>query len=107
MNVMKPSVVALTSGSTCFPVDRPLGALYYNKNTGKMSFEIFVENITMIINIIVGCKLATIGSGSMFSDKYIDQEKNEKFREILFEFLTSSSMVNLIPSDHDDDVSNL
>lgn len=35
ITVMKPSVVAFTSGSTTFPVDRPLGAIYSNGNTGK------------------------------------------------------------------------
>lgn len=33
--VNKPSVTAFTSGTTTFPVDRPLGALYYNQNTGE------------------------------------------------------------------------
>lgn len=35
MSVVKPSVVAFTSGTTTFPVDRPLSALYYNQNIGK------------------------------------------------------------------------
>lgn len=35
MSVVKPSVVGFTSGTTTFPVDRPLSALYYNQNTGK------------------------------------------------------------------------
>ncbi|RZC33129.1 intraflagellar transport protein 52 -like [Asbolus verrucosus] len=35
MNVSKPSVVAFTSGSASFPVDRPLGALYYDPASGK------------------------------------------------------------------------
>ena len=43
-----------------------------------------------------------IGSGHMFADKYIDQEKNEKFREMIFEFLTTTDHVRIIPSDHDD-----
>lgn len=34
LNVLKPGVVAFTSGTTTFPVDRPLGALYYNENSG-------------------------------------------------------------------------
>lgn len=43
----------------------------------------------------------------MFTDKYIDQEKNEKFREIIFDFLTSSGNINVIASELDDiDVSS-
>lgn len=82
MSVNKPSVVAFTSGSASFPVDRPLGALYYDeKNNGR---------------------LAAIGSGHLFSDKYIDQENNDKLREMLMEFLTSQESVYFAPSDHDD-----
>lgn len=43
-----------------------------------------------------------IGSGHMFSDKYIDQENNEKFRELIFEFLKSSGCVKLAHAEHDD-----
>ncbi|GJQ81075.1 hypothetical protein Trydic_g21881, partial [Trypoxylus dichotomus] len=82
MSVNKPAVVAFTSGSTTFPVDRPLGALYYNENTGG--------------------RLIAIGSGHMFADKYLDHEKNERFREMVFEFLTTTDNLKVIPSDHDD-----
>ncbi|XP_044265616.1 intraflagellar transport protein 52 homolog [Tribolium madens] len=82
MNVSKPSVVAFTSGSASFPVDRPLGALYYDPSSGG--------------------RLVAVGSGHMFADKYIDQEANEKFRELLFDFLTNSHSVRFAPSDHDD-----
>ncbi|KAI4468714.1 ngd5/osm-6/ift52 [Holotrichia oblita] len=82
MNVNKPGVVAFTSGSTTFPVDRPLGALYYNQNTGG--------------------RLIAIGTGHMFADKYLDQEKNEPFREMVFEFLTTNDNIKVTPSDHDD-----
>ncbi|CAH1363875.1 unnamed protein product [Tenebrio molitor] len=82
MNVSKPSVVAFTSGSASFPVDRPLGALHYDPASGG--------------------RLVAVGSGHMFADKYIDQEANEKFRELLFDFLTNSHSVRFAPSDHDD-----
>lgn len=34
LNVIKPSFVAFTSGCTTFPVDKPLGALYFNEKSG-------------------------------------------------------------------------
>ncbi|KAF5304726.1 hypothetical protein FQA39_LY09503 [Lamprigera yunnana] len=83
LNVSTPSVVAFTSGTTTFPVDRPIGALYCNPNTGGVLFA--------------------LGSGYMFSDRYIDQEQNEKFREFIFDFLTSTENTSL-KSDHDDDL---
>ncbi|XP_018321925.2 intraflagellar transport protein 52 homolog [Agrilus planipennis] len=81
LDVSKPSVVAFTSGVVSFPVDRPLGALYYGQSTGG--------------------KLVAIGSGHMFSDKYIDQEQNEKFREMIFDFFTSDDVKELI-SEYDE-----
>ncbi len=35
-------------------------------------------------------KLAVVGSGAMFSDQYIDKEDNNKIKDVIFEFLTSS-----------------
>ncbi|KAF5304820.1 hypothetical protein FQR65_LT07837 [Abscondita terminalis] len=83
LNVSRPSAVAFTSGTTTFPVDRPLGAVYCNPNSGGV--------------------LITIGSGYMFSDKYVDQEQNEKFREFVFGFLSLTEKVS-VTSDHDDDL---
>ncbi|KAK5647266.1 hypothetical protein RI129_002158 [Pyrocoelia pectoralis] len=83
LNVNKPSIVAFTSGTTTFPADRPLGAVYYNGNTGG--------------------SLIALGSGHMFSDKYIDQENNEKFREYLFDFLSTTDKGSII-TDQDDDL---
>lgn len=40
----------------------------------------------------------------MFSDKYIDQENNERFRELLFEFLTSTEKIKIFFTDYEDDL---
>lgn len=82
LNVNKPSIVAFTSGSTSFPVNRTLGAIFYDEKNK-------------------GC-LVAIGSGHMFSDKYIDQEQNDKFREIFIDFLTTEETIHFTPMDHDD-----
>lgn len=48
-----------------------------------------------------------IGSGHMFSDKYIDQENNDKFRMIIFDFLKAAECANLAYLEHSDtDVGN-
>lgn len=52
--------------------------------------------------LFLGGRLATLGSGYMFADKYIDQENNDKFREMIFDFLTGQEVVKFAPSDHDD-----
>ncbi|KAI4468717.1 ngd5/osm-6/ift52 [Holotrichia oblita] len=118
MNVNKPGVVAFTSGSTTFPVDRPLGALYYNQNTGMFNwgkqtcnllvYTVFRKNVGKVNHSLcvsfffLGGRLIAIGTGHMFADKYLDQEKNEPFREMVFEFLTTNDNIKVTPSDHDD-----
>lgn len=82
LSVSKPSVAAFTSGLASFPVDRPVGALYFNEKSGG--------------------KLIAVGSGHMFSDKYIDQDNNDKLREMCIDFLISQEKVYFPPTDHDD-----
>ncbi|GLV44649.1 Intraflagellar transport 52 [Carabus blaptoides fortunei] len=81
LNVSRPSVVGFTSGITTFPLDRPLAALYCHSSGGKV---------------------AVIGSGEMFTDKYIDKEHNDKLREMFVSFLTTTETVKLNPTEHDD-----
>ncbi|XP_076265414.1 intraflagellar transport 52 [Rhynchophorus ferrugineus] len=82
LNVMKPGVICFKSGYATFPVDCPLGAVYYEDKHGG--------------------KLVAIGSGYMFADKYLDQEDNDKFREIIWDFLNDNEKVHFLPTDHDD-----
>lgn len=56
----------------------------------------------LIFLFLLGGRLIAIGTGHMFADKYLDQEKNELFREMVFEFLTTNDNIKVTPSDHDD-----
>uniref|UniRef100_A0A8D0KBZ3 Intraflagellar transport 52 n=2 Tax=Sus scrofa TaxID=9823 RepID=A0A8D0KBZ3_PIG len=58
LNVMKPAVAVLSTGSVCFPLNRPILAFYHSKDQGG--------------------KLAVLGSCHMFSDQYLDKEENSK-----------------------------
>ncbi|XP_014442991.1 intraflagellar transport protein 52 homolog isoform X3 [Tupaia chinensis] len=58
LSVMKPAVAVLSTGSVCFPLNRPILAFYHSKNEGG--------------------KLAVLGSCHMFSDQYLDKEENSK-----------------------------
>ncbi|KAG5871996.1 hypothetical protein JTB14_030838 [Gonioctena quinquepunctata] len=82
LSISKPSVVAFTSGSASFPVDRSIAALYYDEKSGG--------------------RLVAVGSGHIFSDKYIEQENNDKLRELLMDYLTGQEHVHFAPIDHDD-----
>lgn len=72
LNVVQPSVVALSSGSIAIPINRPICAYYYSEeNNGK---------------------LVVLGSSRMLTDSYIEKEKNDALREMIFEFFESKDI---------------
>ena len=68
-----PSVPILGTGSHCYPVNRPICAIYSNNNT---------------------CNVIACGSFQILLDKYIDLADNYKFIEYLFQFLKSTISLN-------------
>uniref|UniRef100_A0A674MPI7 Intraflagellar transport 52 homolog (Chlamydomonas) n=1 Tax=Takifugu rubripes TaxID=31033 RepID=A0A674MPI7_TAKRU len=71
LNVMKPAVAVLSTGSECFPFNRPILAFHQGKETGK---------------------LAVLGSCHIFSDQYIDKEENSKLMDVVLQWLTTDSI---------------
>lgn len=49
LNVIKPSFIGFTSGCTTFPVDRPLGALYFNEKSSTL-VNYFIINLSVFDN---------------------------------------------------------
>jgi len=82
LNVIKPAVPIISSGTTSYPVGRPIGAIAFVPSTKG--------------------KLIVFGSGHCFSDKYIEKEENIKLLEFFLNILSSSSVLPLEPSDIDD-----
>ncbi|KAJ0068850.1 hypothetical protein NL108_012092 [Boleophthalmus pectinirostris] len=79
LSVMKPAVAVLSSGSVCFPLNRPVLAFYQGKEAGK---------------------LAVLGSCHMFSDQYIDKEENSKILDVLLQwFMTDTVQLNQIDAE--------
>ena len=74
LNVQKPAIPVLSSGTICFPINRPLCALYGNvkKQPGK---------------------ICVLGSSHIFHDSYIDKEENRKILEVIFKFLTDDTFI--------------
>ncbi|KAJ3272210.1 Intraflagellar transport protein 52 [Terramyces sp. JEL0728] len=62
LNVQKPAVPILSSGTVSYPLNRPLAGVYEISNKGG--------------------KLFALGSAQMFSDAYIDKEENGKLFDI-------------------------
>ncbi|XP_041944709.1 intraflagellar transport protein 52 homolog [Alosa sapidissima] len=71
LSVMKPAVAVLSTGSVCFPLNRPVLAFYRPKDGGK---------------------LAVLGSCHMFSDQYIDKEENNKIMDVVFQWLMTDNI---------------
>uniref|UniRef100_A0AAY4EIS6 ABC-type uncharacterized transport system domain-containing protein n=2 Tax=Denticeps clupeoides TaxID=299321 RepID=A0AAY4EIS6_9TELE len=80
LNVMKPAAAVLSTGSVCFPLNRPVLAFYQVKDGGK---------------------LAVLGSCHMFSDQYLDKEENSKIMDVVCQWLTTDT-IHLNQIDVDD-----
>ncbi|XP_063967830.1 intraflagellar transport protein 52 homolog [Lytechinus pictus] len=80
LNVVKPASAILSTGTVCFPLNRPVCALHSSKYSKG--------------------KLAVLGSVHMFSDQYLDKEENNKIMDVLFKWLTTDEVVlNAIDSE--------
>jgi intraflagellar transport protein 52 len=96
LNVNRSSTAVLSTGSVCFPINRPIAAFHTCKGGG-------------------GGKLAVVGSVMMFVDQvrahiilaiipvpiqYIDREDNGKVFDVILQFLTDDTFkLNAIDSD--------
>ncbi|XP_060925277.1 intraflagellar transport protein 52 homolog [Limanda limanda] len=80
LNVIKPAMPVLSTGSDCFPLNRPVLAFYQGKESGK---------------------LVVLGSCHMFSDQYIDKEENSKIMDVMLQWLmTDNFQLNQIDAEH-------
>lgn len=83
LNVQKPASPLLSSGSICFPIKRPLCAIYgCSSSTGSNSFGFKKASQG---------KICVLGSSYIFHDTYIDKEENRKLLEVLVRYLTDDS----------------
>ncbi len=82
LNVARPAVPVLSTGSVSFPLNRPVCALY--KNPGRQrrlsTFKKSIELLSKMFLLASGGKLAVLGSGAMFSDPYLEKEDNAKIK---------------------------
>ncbi|XP_071429194.1 intraflagellar transport protein 52 homolog isoform X2 [Pithys albifrons albifrons] len=117
LNVMKPAVAILSTGSVCFPLNRPILAFYQHevgfkgarwaqalpgeieklggRKTGSLRLEKrrdkeWKQKVKEWKS--QGGKMAALGSSHMFSDQYLDKEENGKIMDVLFQWLTTSDI---------------
>ncbi|XP_059149492.1 intraflagellar transport protein 52 homolog isoform X2 [Physella acuta] len=80
LNVVKPASAVLSTGTVCFPLNRPVCGLYSSKHHKG--------------------KIAVLGSVHMFSDLYLDKEENNKILDVLIQYLTTDEIkLNLIDAE--------
>ncbi|XP_048484167.1 intraflagellar transport protein 52 homolog [Plutella xylostella] len=82
LTVKKPAVALLSSSDVCYPVKRPVAAVYTSEKSGG--------------------KLFVIGSGHFFADQYLECESNDLIRELVFNYLGGIGDLHLHPIDVDD-----
>ncbi|XP_031809839.1 intraflagellar transport protein 52 homolog isoform X3 [Sminthopsis crassicaudata] len=111
LSVMKPAVAVLSTGSVCFPLNRPILAFYHSKleeiidkmleeeaeDNGRISVRAEKRIRKKIYNLFErnenqGGKLAVLGSCHMFSDQYLDKEENSKIMDVVFQWLTTTDI---------------
>ncbi|KAM8868493.1 intraflagellar transport protein 52 homolog [Synchiropus picturatus] len=71
LSVMKPATAVLSTGSVCFPLNRPVLAFHHGKESGK---------------------LAVLGSCHMFCDQYVDKEENSKILDVVLQWLLTNNI---------------
>ncbi|XP_067009694.1 intraflagellar transport protein 52 homolog [Anabrus simplex] len=74
LNVAKPAVAILSTGSIAFPLNRPVCAFYIQGSKSPSG------------------KLAVLGSAQLFADQYLEKEDNDRLRDVIFRFLTTSEV---------------
>lgn len=70
LNVARPAVAVLSTGTTSFPASRPTAAFYQHQDKGK---------------------LIVLGSGHCLTDKYINNEDNLLLLDLLFAYLAATA----------------
>ena len=70
LSVQSPAYTLLTSGSTSYPVDCPIGAAWESANVSGKQGRVLV-----------------LGSSDIFADSWLDKEENSQLCDVLFRYL--------------------
>uniref|UniRef100_A0A0N5AMB8 Intraflagellar transport protein 52 n=1 Tax=Syphacia muris TaxID=451379 RepID=A0A0N5AMB8_9BILA len=82
LTVDKRSVAVLSTGSACYPLCQPICAFHKTKDKNG--------------------KLVVVGSVQMFTDTYVDKEKNLKIWDFIVKFVTEDIKMNELDSSDPD-----
>lgn len=73
----KPAIAVLGSGYISYPLNRPVGAVYYDPKG------------------IVKGRVLVLGSVHIFEDKWLAEEENAALQDVLFQWLLGSTKIEL------------
>jgi intraflagellar transport protein 52 len=83
LNIQKPAIPLLSSGTVSYPLNRPLAGITQPSASGG--------------------KVMAIGSGHIFSDAYLDKEENAKLFDVFLQLLSTSKItLNTIDANEPD-----
>ncbi|KAM3717720.1 Intraflagellar transport protein [Dirofilaria immitis] len=81
LNVGRKSTAVLSTGSVCYPNNRPICAFHQTEKGGK---------------------LVVIGSTHIFIDQYFEKEENSKIWDVIMKYLTEGFTLNAVDSKEPD-----
>lgn len=90
LNVQKPAVPVLSSGSASYPLNRPLAA--FVKVALGFKGAINTNTLTTFPQRNAG-KIAVVASTHMFADDYMDKEENGKLFDVMVQWLTTGRFI--------------
>ncbi|KHN76535.1 Intraflagellar transport protein 52 -like protein [Toxocara canis] len=82
LTVNRLSTAILSTGSACYPINRPICAFHKMKEPGG--------------------KIVAVGSVQMFCDQYVEKEENMKIWDVILKYLTEGLMLNQLDSSEPD-----
>lgn len=98
LNVAKPSTGIMSTGTVCYPLNRPTIAFYvdttHNQTSGQ-SNNYGQNSVNENKNIGDGengvGKIVVTGCCQMFTDDYIEKEDNSLIKDLIIEFITQAN----------------
>uniref|UniRef100_A0A0M3J5G2 Osm-6 protein (inferred by orthology to a C. elegans protein) n=1 Tax=Anisakis simplex TaxID=6269 RepID=A0A0M3J5G2_ANISI len=82
LTVNRLSTAVLSTGSACYPINRPICAFHNLQDPGG--------------------KLVVVGSVQMFCDQYLEKEENAKIWDVILKYLTEGIVLNQLDSNEPD-----
>ena len=92
LNVHKPSRALLSSGSSSYPINRPVCSIWESETVGELGGK--------------RGRLVVLGSTEIFADEWIDKEENGKLCDLVLGWLLDLTELDMISERKDDNMAD-